>query len=246
MPLCNRVTPFGEIVAHSARYPPTSVVFGNRGVLHDGERNVVRQHAGRMWLACKLHVDRTRKVQRDDNRAFNGRKRVLMTPRRYTELFFLDEATAMSAGHRPCACCRNDDFKRFMATWARAHKRQEVWTAAAVDAVLHAERLTPAGGSKGTHPATLEELPNGVMVRLDGGDAWLVWQGELHRWSHHGYDARRAVASVGGQTVVDVLTPRSLVSVLRAGFEPGPPHLSVCCEVAPADAPADAPATEVN
>ena len=203
-----------------------------------------------MWLACKLHVDRTRKVQRDDNRAFNGRKRVLMTPRRYTELFFLDEATAMSAGHRPCACCRNDDFKRFMATWARAHKRQEVWTAAAVDAVLHAERLTPAGGSKGTHPATLEELPNGVMVRLDGGDAWLVWHGELHRWSHHGYDARRAVASIGGQTVVDVLTPRSLVSVLRAGFEPGPPHPSVCCEVAPADAPADAhadaPADEVN
>lgn len=235
MPLCNRVTPFGEIVAHPARYPPASAVFGNRGVLHDGERNVVRQHAGRMWLACKLHVDRTRKIQRDDNRAFNGRKRVLMTPRRYTELFFLDEPTAMSAGHRPCACCRHNDFKRFMATWSSAHKRQEVWTAAAVDAVLHSERLAPAGGGKRTHSATLEDLPNGVMVRLDNSEAWLVWYGELHRWSHCGYDAQRAVASLGGQTVVDVLTPRSLVSVLRAGFEPGLPHPRALSELVPVE-----------
>jgi len=167
MPLCNRVTPWGAIVSHPARYSPATAVFGNRGVLHDDQRQIVRPHASRQWLACKLSVNRTRKTQRDDNRAFNGRKRVLMTPRRYTELFFLDEPTAMAAGHRPCACCRRQDYQRFLRAWSAAHPRREPWTAAAVDAVLHPERLL-ADGSKARHAARLAELPDGVQARTRG------------------------------------------------------------------------------
>ena len=167
MPLCNRVTPWGAIVSHPARYNPATAVFGNRGVLHDDQRQIVRPHASRLWLSCKLSVNRTRKTQRDDNRAFNGRKRVLMTPRRYTELFFLDEPTAMAAGHRPCACCRRQDYQRFLIAWSEAHPRREPWTAAAVDAVLHSERLAP-NGSKARHAARLVELPDGVQARIRG------------------------------------------------------------------------------
>ena len=90
----------------ATRYPRETACFGNRGCLHDDNKEVVRAFASKAWLACKLEVDRTRKVQRNDNRAFNGRRRVLFSPSRYTELFFLDEATALAAGHRPCSCCR--------------------------------------------------------------------------------------------------------------------------------------------
>ena len=90
-----------------------------------------------------------------------------MTPRRYTELFFLDEPTAMAAGHRPCACCRRQDYRRFLSAWRAAHLRREPWTAAAVDASLHAERLL-ADGSKARHAARLAELPDGVQARARG------------------------------------------------------------------------------
>ena len=234
MPLCNRVTPFGDIVSHPARYPPATAMFGNRGVLHDDNRRIVKPHAGRMWLSCRLHVSRTRKTQRDDNRAFNGRKRVLMTPRRYTELFFLDEPTALAAGHRPCACCRRQDYTLFLRAWTRAFPRREPWTAAAVDSALHAERLAPGGG-KARHAARLADLPDGVLVtalsssREDGG-AWLLWRGALHEWSHLGYGEARGVAGLleerGAAHEVEVLTPRSLVATLQAGFAPGRPHAS--------------------
>ena len=226
MPLQNRVNPWGLIVAHPARYAPSTAIFGNRGVLHDDQRKLVRQCHGRMWLACRLHVNRIRKTQRDDNRAFNGRKRSLMTPRRYTELFFLDEPTAMAAGHRPCACCRRSDHQQFMRAWQSAHPRSIPWTAPAVDAVLHAERLANGGG-KLRFSASLAELADGTMVSLEPTqtDAWLLWRGELHEWSHLGYGSRRSAASFDGQ-LVEVLTPRSLNAVLLAGFEPGLPHES--------------------
>ena len=100
MPLQNRVTPWSQLVAVPVRYERPAAMFGNRGCLHDDGRNILRESRGKMWLSCALDVERSRAVQRDDNRAFNGRKRVLMTPRRYTELFFLDEPTALAAGHR--------------------------------------------------------------------------------------------------------------------------------------------------
>src|SRR6478736_8868570 len=103
-PLRNRVTPLGELVADPAR----GLVYGNRGCLHDDRGRIRRRYAGRRWIACRLE--------------FRGRRRAaLMQPGRYTELFFLDEATALAAGHRPCAECRRPDYDRFVARWRRLH-----------------------------------------------------------------------------------------------------------------------------
>lgn len=222
MPLQNRVTPFGEIVSHPVRYPDPTVIFGNRGVLHNDHRTIVRTHNGKMWLACRLHVERTRKVQREDNRAFNGRKRMLMTPRRYTELFFLDEPTALAAGHRPCGCCRRQDFKAFMAAWTTAFPRQEAWTAGAVDIVLQSERMS-SDGKKLLHAEQLSALPPGVMISLEN-EPWLVWDDKLYRWSHEGYEQQRS--DIPSEQQVQVLTTPSFVAVIRAGFQPGLPHIS--------------------
>lgn len=226
-PLQNRVTPHGAIVRTAERYPDPTAMFGNRGVLHDDRRNLVRQHRGKMWLSCRLRVDRTRKVQRDDNRAFNGRKRTLMAPRRYTELFFLDEPTSMAAGHRPCACCRRADFTRFLACWRAAHPNGQ-WTAGSIDAALHDERL-----ARRLPAAAPAALPDGTFVLRSADDsAWLKWRGRLHRWTHGGYvDA----APLAADDEVRVLTPSLLVATLAAGFEPNPPHASAGERASPVD-----------
>ena len=103
MPLRNRVTPFGDIIATEAR----GLLFGNRGVLHDENGRLVRKWQVRRWIACRLE--------------FKGRRRPLLRPGRFTELFFLDEATALAAGHRPCAECRREDFVRFRDAWLDTH-----------------------------------------------------------------------------------------------------------------------------
>ena len=227
MPLQNRVNPWSEIAATPERYSEPFVVFGNRGCLHGEYRNILRAYNGKMWLACKLHVERTRKRQRDDNRAFNGRKRQLMTPRRYTELFFLDEPTALAAGHRPCACCRRKDFRLFMDAWSTAFPLEggEKWTASTIDAVLHSERLSEDGGKR-VFEAQLESLPEGTMVVLDEmpNHCWLYWQSALHRWSHSGYVERNI--DFAYNRAVKVLTPPSIVDTLRAGFQCQSPPIS--------------------
>src|SRR5438270_2559242 len=98
---------------------------GNRGVLHNAEREVVRDWQVRRWIACRLE--------------FRGRHRQVMTPGTWTELFFLDEATALAAGHRPCAECRHADFRTFQAAWRAAFPQTDTH-ADVLDAVLHAER----------------------------------------------------------------------------------------------------------
>lgn len=243
-PLTNRVTPFGVIEAHAARYAETSVVFGNRGCLHDSAFHVKKDHATTAWLACKLRVERTRKVQREDNRCFNGRKRTLQKPGHYTELFFLDEFTALAAGHRPCACCRRDVYTRFVAAWQRAHGRSSAssdqkW-AGAIDRVLHGERRE-SNGAKRTHPVdNIWNLPDGCMLTCSmqgnqGSDAgaWLLWQDAIHRWSHHGYVGdhvvRADMASRVDMQTIRLLTPPSIVPLLEdaASWHCGPPHESV-------------------
>jgi hypothetical protein len=135
-----------------------------------------------------------------------------MQPHSYTELFFLDEATALSAGHRPCAECRNADYKRFHAIW-RACFGNPV-NADSIDAQLHVDRL--AGREKRTYRDNIADLPNGTYVAFNG-TAWLVWGDELLQWSDTGYIRRKARAQNGP---VDVLTPQSVVRVLRAGYTP--------------------------
>jgi hypothetical protein len=194
-PLQNRVTPFGEIVALQGR----GLVMGNRGVLHDDGRRIVRSSQVRRWIACRIE--------------FRGRRRTIMAPKRYTELFFLDEATALSAGHRPCRECRYADYQRFRSLWEGCFGGPA--GADAMDTQLHRERLT--GKTKRTFRSDVGALPDGSYVALDG-DAWLVWGDEVLAWSGAGYTTWR---SRPARMEVEVLTPRSIVAVLSAGFRPG-------------------------
>jgi hypothetical protein len=197
MPLQNRVTPFGEIVAVSER----GTLMGNRGVLHDDTGHIVRSWQVRRWIACRT--------------AFRGRHRQLLQPHSWTELFFLDEATAFAAGHRPCAECRHADYQRFKEAWAVGVGAPN--GADEMDAVLHADRLEgrDANQRKRTYWEQLASLPDGVFIGLDGS-AWLLWAGQLLEWSAGGYRTRSSLPSASNR--VEVLTPRSLVAVLRAGY----------------------------
>jgi hypothetical protein len=202
MPRQNRVTPFGDIVATAER----GTLMGNRGVLHDAGGRIRRPWQVRRWLVCAL--------------AFKGRRRAVMTPGHYTELFFLDEATALAAGHRPCAECRRDRFGTFRAAWRVAHPDAgpALPTADEIDRRLHAERLAP-GRSKRCFIARLNELPDGVFVRHGdrGNVAHLVWGDGLLAWSAGGYTERLARP---GALEVLVLTPASTVATIRAGYRP--------------------------
>ena len=200
MPLQNRVTPFGEIVA----VPERGALMGNRGILHDDDGRLVRPWQVRRWIACRT--------------AFRGRHRQLLQPHSWTELFFLDEATAFAAGHRPCAECRHADYQRFKAAWAVGVGTPN--GADEMDAVLHADRLEGRGAHqrKRTYWDQLAKLPDGAFIRL-AGSAWLLWHGQLLEWSAGGY--RRRQPPLPASSPVEVLTPRSLVAVLRSGYQLG-------------------------
>lgn len=196
MPRQNRVTPYGELVA----VPDRGMFWGNRGRLHDRKGNLVRYSSGRAWAICVLE--------------FKGRRRPLWAPGKLTELFFLDEATALAAGHRPCGECRNPDYQAFKTAWAAAHSGKDI-TAPAIDAHLHADRLSNPGIRR-TYPARLADLPDGAMVELDRR-SWLVANGQLLAWSPGGYRDRHARPPA---TPVTVLTPQATIATLAAGYQP--------------------------
>ena len=201
MPLQNRVTPLGELIADPAR----GHVYGNRGCLHDSAGRIRRRYAGRRWIACRLE--------------FRGRRRSpLLQPGRYTELFFLDEATAFAAGHRPCAECRRGDYVRLGELWRGLHPDDA--GADAIDVRLHDERLDR--GVQRHHDARLDELPDGAFVCWAGVPR-LVLGDELLAWEPGGYGER--TRRPARRTTVEVITPRSLVAVLRAGWDPDVPLL---------------------
>jgi hypothetical protein len=180
VPLQNRVTPLGELVAHPAR----GLVYGNRGCLHDDAGRIRRRYAGKRWIACRLR--------------FRGwHRHPLLQPGRFTELFFLDEATAFAAGHRPCALCRREDYNRFLELTG-------AYGADEIDVRLHEERLGPRAEA----PA---DLPDGAFVLLDD-EPWLAVSGTLRRWTPAGYTDERPLGS--GL----LITPPTLVAVLRAGW----------------------------
>lgn len=202
MPLQNRVTPLGELVAHPGR----GLVYGNRGCLHDADGRIRRRYNGKRWIACRLK--------------FRGwHRRPLMQPGRFTELFFLDEATAFAAGHRPCALCRREDYDSLAAIWSDLHPGQV--GADAIDAQLHSERVDPATRAHGLHEARLDELPDGAFVLHDRAPH-LVLGTHLWRWTPEGYVAR--IPRPRRQQAV-LITPPSLVAVLRSGSEPLVPLL---------------------
>jgi hypothetical protein len=192
MPHHNRVDPFGELIATPAR----GLLFGNRGGrFHNDDRTLGRRrYASRQWICCVLD--------------FKGRQRDVWG-RGYTELFFLDEVTALAAGHRPCFECRRRDAQAFAAAFPRGPMR-----APAMDVVLQAERLD--GRAKRTHRRKIDTLPDGAMIQQDGG-AFAMRGKRLLRWTPSGYEAgpRRPRDSM-----VEVLTPPSIVAALAAGYVP--------------------------
>ena len=199
----NRVTPYGDIIAT----PDRGTFMGNRGVLHDVEGRIRRAWQLKRWIVCVLE--------------FRDRKRRVMTPGRYTELFFLDEATALAAGHRPCAECRHACFLAFCNAWGQAQPDGGTSarpTAQGIDDRLHAERVAP-DRSKRSFVAPLDGLPDGVFVTVPawGEEAYLVRGGYLLAWSPGGYGERRGRPK-GAE--VEVLTPPSTVAAIRAGYAP--------------------------
>jgi hypothetical protein len=188
MPLRNRVTPLGELIETGER----GLVFGNRGRLHGEDRRIRRTYDGRRWIACRLE--------------FRGRRREPMPPGRYTGLFFLDEATALAAGHRPCAECRHDDYRSFLAG-------ADATSADELDRRLHAERLGGDVRGRRLHESRAEELPDGAFVLL-GGAALLVLGDVLLRWTPGGYAERRRRPRGN----VEVVTPPTSLCALGSGW----------------------------
>jgi hypothetical protein len=199
MPRQNRVTPLSELIANPAR----GLVYGNRGCLHDDAGRIRRRYGVRRWISCRLE--------------FRGWHRSpLLQPGKFTELFFLDEATAFAAGHRPCALCRRGDYTRFVALWHELHPDDH--GADAIDVTLHAERSE--GKTQRHHDAPLDELPDGAFV-LRGGEPWLVLGDSLLRWTPAGYGESTPRA----HERATLITPPSLVHVLRSGWRGAVPLL---------------------
>lgn len=197
MSLQNRVTPTGDIVAT----PERGMFTGNRGIIHDpATRTLLRKRwSSPAWLVCLCE--------------FRGRRRAVMATRSWTELFFLDEATALAAGHRPCFYCRRDDAQRFRAAWEKGNGVSAI-RASEIDAVLHRERLDR--GRKRLHPlsAPLDALPDGAMVQA-GAESFLILRGKALPCSFAGYGERRD--DIGAALL---LTPPSTLRAIAAGYQP--------------------------
>jgi hypothetical protein len=197
MPLQNRVTPLGEIIAT----PHRGMFTGNRGIIHDPATKTLlnKRWSSPAWLTCVCE--------------FRGRRREVMGGRSWTELFFLDEATALAAGHRPCFYCRRDDANRFRSAWAKGNGVNDI-SAKAMDAVLHRERLERGRKRLRELPMPFAELPDGAMVQ-QGEESFLMVQGRALLWSPAGYapDARKLTQPM-------LLTPPSTLRAIIAGYEP--------------------------
>jgi len=195
MPHQNRVDPFGDLIAT----PERGTLYGNRGCLVDSSGKIARQFKEIRWIICVLD--------------FKGRRHPMMAPGRYTGLFFLDEVTALAAGHRPCAECQRDRFNLFRSYWATANpalSRSDKPLAPVIDTVLHKERI---GSRKLCY--SIDKLPDGTFVTNDDVHAYLVLKNNLLLWTPGGY-LRESVANIGSP--VRILTPASVVRTLLAGY----------------------------
>ncbi|MEO7214425.1 hypothetical protein [Mucilaginibacter sp.] len=198
--LQNRVDPHGDIIKTSAR----GAWLGNRGQLHNKGKTILRPFKHRAWIICLLQ--------------FKGRHREIMAPNLWTELFFLDEATAFSAGHRPCFECRREDAKRFKAAWLAGNPEYGFPAnvlIGKIDEILHSERINRDNG-KVTFEADINDLPGGTFIEIANA-AYLLADKQLYRWSPDGYE--KAVAFPIHQ-IVNVLTPRSVVNAFGNGYRP--------------------------
>lgn len=198
--LQNRVNPSGEIIRTHHR----GMWLGNRGVLHNEKKEIIRTYKIKAWITCVLE--------------FRGRHREVMQPNRWTELFFLDEATAYSAGHRPCFQCRYEDHQRFKTYWLKGNPeyRFDMKTPVSkIDDILHQERVT-SNKIKVTWQEKLTDLPDGTFV-IYQDQAYLLKDTQLHLWTPAGYGKPIPLPDLDKITV---LTPKSVVNMFRAGYVP--------------------------
>jgi hypothetical protein len=197
--LQNRVDPFGNIIVTSAR----GSLMGNRGVIHK-DKEIVKAFNHKAWIICSLE--------------FKGRKRTVMMPDRWTELFFLDEATAFAAGHRPCFECRREDAMRFKSSWIQGNPQYGFHMKTSIqliDSIIHAERID-SNNKKITHQRLLSDIPAGTFV-LSNDEPFIFHKNQLHRWSPFGYEEG---IMMDANSLLTVLTPRSVVNAFRAGYVP--------------------------
>ena len=202
MPRQNRVTPFSNLIVTTTH----GTLMGNRGCLHDDQGRIRRQFQGKRWIICLLE--------------FKGRKRSVMMPGQYTELFFLDEATALAAGHRPCAECQRDRFNLFRETWARANPDLAGASrpaATLLDEQLHLERMATSSQAH-KFCTSIGNLPDGVFITDDELTTYLVLDNKLERWSPAGYEQSPITAI---HFPARILTPASVVLSLAAGYPVG-------------------------
>jgi hypothetical protein len=198
--LQNRVDPLGNIIKTEAR----GCWMGNRGILHNEDKKLLRPFKLQAWITCKLE--------------FRGRKRQVMTPHRYTELFFMDEATSFAAGHRPCFECRRADYNKFKSLWLTGnpgYNFDEKTSIQEIDKILHNERMN-RDRSKVTFEENINNIPDGSFV-LYKNEPYLLSDGSMFLWSPFGYEKKMALPGVNKLTV---LTPRSVVNTFKAGYLP--------------------------
>lgn len=206
MPLQNRVTPFGEIIVS----PDRGMFTGNRGILHNEHQQLIKNYTLKAWITCTL--------------TYKNVKREVMKGRKWTELFFLDEATAFAAGHRPCAFCRNAAYKQFKKIWLEENQsfiNIEDDSVKTIDKILHQERIG-SDRKKKTHPHKLIDLPDGTMFIRPGENttpvlnAYLWYRKKAWQWNSFGYSEPELIED----EIVNTLTPPSIVRCFKSGYQP--------------------------
>jgi hypothetical protein len=197
--LQNRVDPLGRFIKTSAR----GSWMGNRGVIHK-HKQITKLFKHKAWITCALE--------------FKGRKRTVMTPDRWTELFFLDEATAFAAGHRPCFECRKEDALKFKSCWIKgnpAHHFSMTTSITQIDAIIHGERIDQEK-KKVIHQRVSSDIPEGTFIWLND-NPYLFTNDRLHRWTAFGYEDSMVLPE---DSILTILTPHSIVNAFRAGYRP--------------------------
>jgi hypothetical protein len=198
--LQNRVDPFGNIIKTSAR----GRLMGNRGLLHNDIKELLRPYKLHAWITCKLE--------------FKNRRRQVMTPGLYTELFFMDEATSFAAGHRPCFECRRSEAEKFKTCWLKAHPEHRFNSRTSIkhiDDIIHHQRISNQN-QKVTYQENAEALPDGTFVLFDD-EPYLIKSRKLLQWTPFGYEKDIPLSEC---EMLKVLTPRSIVNAFRAGYVP--------------------------
>jgi hypothetical protein len=200
-PLKNRVDPFGQLISTRAR----GHWMGNRGLIHDINRQIIRAFRLRAWIICQLE--------------FRNRHRIIMSPNQYTELFFLDEATAFSAGHRPCAECRRQDYNRFKTAWISGNPSYGFnlkTPISKIDEIIHRERID-IQGKKRTHLGGMDSLPPGCFISHHDRPFVIKQSHRFAAWTAFGYEKTMEAPQ---WTEVTILTPKSLINAIQAGYTP--------------------------